>query len=96
VSPLLQANSSLALHKALLQGLGLARIPRFVVGRDLARGRLVQVLPEWDLPEQGIFALITTRDYLPRKTRAFIDLFRDRIGDPPYWERGLSAPSRRA
>jgi DNA-binding transcriptional LysR family regulator len=89
----LQANSSLALRVALMQGLGLARIPAFVVGEDLAQGRLVRVLPEWDLPEQGIFALTTTRDALPRKTRAFIDFFRQRVGSPPYWELGLPSPS---
>jgi DNA-binding transcriptional LysR family regulator len=87
VSGPLQANSSLALHRALLQGLGLARIPRFVVAEDLASGRLVQVLPDWQLPDLGIFAVTTARDYLPRKTRAFIDFFRERVGDPPYWER---------
>lgn len=90
----LQANSSLALHRALLQGLGLARIPRFVVGEDLATGRLVEVLPDWDLPELGIFSVTTARDHLPRKTRAFIDFFRDRLGEPPYWERGLAGPRR--
>lgn len=92
VSGPLQANSSLALRQALLQGLGLARIPRFIVGEDLVHGRLVQVLSDWDLPEQGIHAVTTARDYLPRKTRAFIDFFRDRLGEPPYWERGLSIP----
>ena len=83
----LRANSSLALHQALLQGLGLARVPRFVVGEDLAKGRLVQVLSAWQLPDYGIFALTADRELLPRKTRAFIDFFRDRLGEPPYWER---------
>jgi DNA-binding transcriptional LysR family regulator len=93
VSGPLQANSSLALRDALLQGLGLARIPWFVVGEDLARGRLVRVLPDWDLPAQEVHALTTTREHLPRKTRAFIDHFRGRLGSPPYWERGLAGPS---
>jgi DNA-binding transcriptional LysR family regulator len=86
----------LALQKALRQGLGLARMPLFVVGEDLARGTLVEVLPEWELPELGIFALTTSREQLPRKTRAFIDFFRARIGDPPYWERSAAPPAKRA
>lgn len=89
----LQANSSLALHTALLQGLGLARIPWFIAGKDLREGRLVRVLPDWELPTQGIFAVTAARDYLPRKTIAFIDFFRARIGEPAYWEEGLDAPS---
>lgn len=86
VRALLSANSSLALREAALQGLGIARMPLFVVGEDLAKGRLQQVLPGWELPEQGIFAITTARELQPRKTRAFIDFFRARIGQPHYWE----------
>ncbi len=89
----LQANSSLALRQVLLQGLGIARIPLFVVGEDLHRGLLMRVLPDWELPDQDIQALTTTRDHLPRKTRAFIEFFRSRLGTPPYWEQGLPAPA---
>lgn len=84
----LKANSSLALQRALLDGLGIARIPWFVVGEDLAAGRLVRVLPDWDLPTQGLHAMTSAREHLPLKTRAFIDFLRERIGEPPYWERG--------
>jgi DNA-binding transcriptional LysR family regulator len=91
VSGPLKANSSLALRQALLQGLGVARAPAFVIGEDLAQRRLVRVLPEWHLPDQTIHLLTTARDYVPRKTRAFIDFFRARIGDPPCWEEGLVA-----
>ena len=93
VSGPLQANSSLALRQAVLQGLGLARLPLFSVGDDLAAGRLVRVLPAWAMPEQSIYALHTSRDHLPRKTRAYIDFFRARIGERPYWERGRPPPS---
>ena len=75
----LRANSSLALHRALLQGLGLARIPNFIAADDLASGRLVRVLSGWQLPEQGIYALTLARDYLPAKTRVFIDFLRQRF-----------------
>ncbi|MFO0742857.1 MAG: LysR substrate-binding domain-containing protein [Labilithrix sp.] len=90
----LKVNSSLALHSALHQGLGLARVPWFIVGEDLAKERLVRVLPEWSLAEQGIHAL--TIGSAPRKVRVFIDFLRAQIGDPPYWERGAAATGRRA
>jgi DNA-binding transcriptional LysR family regulator len=75
----LKANSSLALHLAVLQGLGIARMPLFVVHEDLARGRLQRVLPEWELPEQGIFTLTTAREHQPRKTRVFVDALREHL-----------------
>ncbi|WP_373044780.1 LysR family transcriptional regulator [Vulgatibacter sp.] len=83
----LQANSSLALRQAALQGLGIARMPLFAVGEDLASGRLRRVLADWQLPEHGIHAITTAREHLPPKTRAFVDFFRTRIGEPAYWER---------
>lgn len=84
----LQANSSLVLRDAALQGLGIARMPWFVVGEDLAQGRLQRVLAGWSLPEQGIHALTTARGQQPRKTTAFIGFLRARFGEPPYWEAG--------
>lgn len=88
----LQANSSLALREAVLQGLGIARMPLFVVGADLADGRMIRVLPEWDMPEQGIHVVTTAREQQPRKTRAFVEFLRGRFGDPPYWETGAAPP----
>lgn len=84
--PALRVNSSLALQQALGQALGVARMPLFLVGEELRQGRLIRLLPEWRLPELGIFAVTTSRAYQPAKTRAFIDFFKDRLGDPPYWE----------
>lgn len=91
VRPKLKANSSLALHQAVSQGLGIARMPLFVVGNDLARGRLMRVLDGWDLPEAPIQIVTTTRQHQPQKTKAFVEFFRSRLGDPPYWEAGAAS-----
>ena len=80
VSGPVRVNSSLALLAIVRQGLGIARMPRFVVDEDLAAGRLVPVLPEWRLPEQGIHVVTTARGGQPAKTRAFVDFLRARFG----------------
>lgn len=85
-SALLYALSPTAPAGPLPQSLGVARMPLFLVGEELRQGRLIRLLPEWRLPELGIFAVTTSRAYQPAKTRAFIDFFKDRLGDPPYWE----------
>jgi DNA-binding transcriptional LysR family regulator len=46
----LRANNADALAPALWSGLGLAVQPEFTVWKDIAAGRLEQVLPEWSLP----------------------------------------------
>jgi DNA-binding transcriptional LysR family regulator len=81
------ANNSLALRHALLDGLGIARTPRFVVSEDLAAGRLVPLLSEWSAGQYGIHAVTTVREHLPRKTREFVEFLRERIGEPAYWDR---------
>ncbi len=92
VSGPLEANSSLALREAALQGLGIVRMPWFVVGEDLVAGRLVRLLEDWELPGQGIHVLTTSRAHVPPKVRVFTDFLRGRFGEPPYWERGEPPP----
>lgn len=86
----LQANSSLALRQAALQGLGIARLPGFVVDGDLAAGRLQRVLPDWEMPGQGIHVLTSARAHQPPKTRAFVEFLRQRFNVPPCREPGVA------
>jgi len=82
--PLLVNNSEL-LRDAVLQGLGIALLPDFVVADDLEAGHLVRLLPRWKpRPLFGSAAHLVwlpTR-HLPPKTRAFVDFLLGRIGNP--------------
>ena len=82
-----QVNNSEALREALLQGSGIGRIPTFIVGPDLAEGRLVPLLCDYRMPSQDIYAVWPERRYLPTKVRAFIDFLSERIGgQQPVWD----------
>ena len=74
IIPALKTNSSLAIREALLSGAGVAVIPRFVVDRDLAEGRLVPLLAEWRLPDYALFALFTGGRAPPAKLRIFLEM----------------------
>ncbi len=90
----LRINNSETLCTALLDGLGIGRLPTFVAGAHLAAGRLIRVLPEYVLPEQALFAVFPERRHLPMKVRAFVDFLAEWIGkDRPFWdtEAGLDA-----
>ena len=78
-----KANSSLALHAAMLRGAGIALLPAYVVDEDLRRGAAVQVLPE--LAPKGfsgdrLYAVYLENRFLPPKVRVFIDYLLETIG----------------
>jgi DNA-binding transcriptional LysR family regulator len=87
VQPYLIANSSIALREALLAGSGVAPVPTFVVGPDIAAGRLKPLLPGFAMPMQSVFALYPPARHLSPKVRSFVDFLAERYGEAPYWDR---------
>jgi DNA-binding transcriptional LysR family regulator len=85
------ANSVELVRQLTLGGLGIGALPPILVREDLAAGRLVRVLPEWNNDgSQPIYVVYPSRDHLPRKVRVFVDLLTARVtsstvnGTPPY------------
>ncbi|HWP18515.1 MAG TPA: LysR substrate-binding domain-containing protein [Burkholderiaceae bacterium] len=68
-----QARQPDTLLAAALAGLGLAALPRVVMEEALAHGRLVQVLPGWQLPSAVLWALVAQRRYLPAAVRVVLE-----------------------
>jgi DNA-binding transcriptional LysR family regulator len=66
-------NDSLALKQAALEGLGILVQPAYVVQADIEAGRLVEVLPDWQLQPLTMNVAFPTRTHLPARTRLFID-----------------------
>ncbi len=77
VNSILQANNGDVLREAAIAGMGVILQPDFLLEDALADGRLVRVLPEWDVPTIGIFAVYTSRSHLAPKVRSFIDYLVD-------------------
>lgn len=81
------SNNGEVLLAAALGGNGIAELPTFIAGPDIAAGRLVVVLPEMSPPPLGIHAVYAPNRYLAAKTRAFIDFLSQRFGRAPAWDR---------
>lgn len=82
-----QANNSEALHDAILQGLGIGRLPTFVAGPDIKSGKLVQLFPEYKMAQYTFYAVFLERQYMPAKVRVFLDFSIDYFGGTlPYWD----------
>lgn len=67
-------DTTLAVREAVRQGIGLSVLPDYALDDDLATGRLIQVLPQWHLPEGGIHAVFPSARFRPVKVRAFVDV----------------------
>jgi DNA-binding transcriptional LysR family regulator len=82
----LSSNNGDVLRDAAVQGIGIANLPTFIVGQDVAAGRLQLVLPDNRPADLSIHALYAPNRYLAAKTRVFIDFLVDRFGKSPSWD----------
>lgn len=77
----LSADSAQALLAFTLAGSGVALLPEWLVQTDLAEKRLVQILPDYHFPTQGIYAVYPDARHVSAKVRAFIDFLRESVGE---------------
>ena len=85
VAACLSSNNGDTLRDAALKGIGIARLPSFIVGADIAAGRLLVVLPDFPPQDVTIHALYAPNRFLAAKSRVFIDFLVERFGRP-VWE----------
>ena len=88
----LTANSPELLARIAARGAGIAGSSLTFAEPYLRTGELVRVLPEWDLPAAGGWAVFPGRRLMPAKTRAFLDLMEEVCRERGQREPGLSAP----
>ncbi|MGF6772109.1 DNA-binding transcriptional LysR family regulator [Paraburkholderia sp. GAS199] len=72
-STAIAANNTEMLRQFALLGMGVAILPSYLIGRDLAAGRLVALLDDYHLPKIEITIAYPSRLHLPAKVRTFID-----------------------
>ncbi|TWT12784.1 LysR family transcriptional regulator [Reyranella sp. CPCC 100927] len=75
-------NTSSAARTFAISGAGLSVLPDSMIEDDIATGRLVPLLPSWNLPEGGVHAVYPATRYPPAKVRLFIDFLRTRLARP--------------
>ncbi|MFG1300873.1 LysR substrate-binding domain-containing protein [Xanthobacter sp. V3C-3] len=86
VSGELAISSGLAIRQAAQDGLGLALLPDWLVGRDLVAGTLVDVFPAHDVTatsfDTAAWLLYASRQYVPKKVRLMTQFLRERLTGP--------------
>lgn len=76
VDPAVRVGNSLVLRDLLIAAQGIGTLPDFVSNAPEARGDLVRVLPDWELPAPEIFAVTASRLGMDAKVTAFLDHLR--------------------
>jgi len=89
------------LHRAAMDGAGIAVLSRTLIAPELASGRLVHLLPDWLFGRFTVFAALPSRKIVPRKTRTLLEFLATSIpggngGAPAFAPRpGVPRPNRR-
>ena len=83
----LRVNNGLVMRDAAVAGVGIALLPTFLVGPELARG-VLRTIEVGTTPESAdIFVAYPSARSASAKVRALIEALRSAFGNPPYWER---------
>jgi DNA-binding transcriptional LysR family regulator len=72
-SPRLVSEDLLVLREAVLAGYGIADLPPSIFKNEIADGRLIRLLPEWQLPEVSMYMMYPSRQGLPVAVRMLVD-----------------------
>ena len=87
----LRVNDDDVLSRVVMNGLGIAILPTFIIGRELQAGSLQSVLSDFVPLERRIYSVHLPNIHLPAKVRGFIDFLQARIGPVPYWDRATDS-----
>lgn len=77
--PIMHSNSGDTCRAMALDHQGVVLQPTFLVGRDLAEGTLIELMPEFHAQELGIYAIYPTRKHVSPKVRALIEFLVERF-----------------
>ncbi|WP_312837455.1 LysR substrate-binding domain-containing protein, partial [Atlantibacter hermannii] len=77
IAPRLSTDSLYAVRETVLAGLGVGIVSAWIVASDLAQGRLVQVLPQWQAAPLPVWLVYPYSRYYPARLRKFLDLMRE-------------------
>jgi DNA-binding transcriptional LysR family regulator len=82
VSGPITMNTSSGLHRAARSGAGIVMMPDALVQEDLQSGRLVALLPDYQLPSRPMHLMYAQDRYRSPKLRSFVEFAMQRWGRP--------------
>jgi len=87
----LRGTSAEALLPTVLEGLGITELPEFIATQYLSDRQLEPILPDWRLPEGGLYFVTPTARARPAKVSALADFLIAALTDARWSKRMLRA-----
>ncbi len=91
ISEALSVNDGDVLRQWALAGKGLMLRSEWHVADDLAAGTLQRVLPDWQVADADVVALVPHRNGMPMRLRAFLNFLQDHFRPTPPWRMAPAA-----
>ena len=91
----LTSNSVRLTREAILAGMGIAYLPRFLLADDLAAKRVTAVLTEYVSERLPLYVIFPKGHYVLAKVKAFVDFLTKAINEKPAQVNGQAARSAR-
>jgi DNA-binding transcriptional LysR family regulator len=88
VRSIMQTNNGDTVRTAALAGLGIVRLPTFMVGEDVRQGGLVPLLTGYRMSEIDVLAVYPSRRHLSAKVRVMVDFLVHAFHGTPPWDKG--------
>lgn len=85
IDPTLVSNDGEVVRQWAVQGKGIMVRSEWDVADALKSGKLVQLLPEWQLSSADVVALVPQRKGMSARVKAFIDLVNQHFSPAPPW-----------
>jgi len=73
----LEVHSLASAKSAVVEGLGVQHLPNSEIETEIAHGDLIEVLPQWSLPELGVYAVWPDIGPQKKLTRRLIDFMKN-------------------
>ncbi|QJQ03634.1 LysR family transcriptional regulator [Herbaspirillum rubrisubalbicans] len=80
----ISANEVTVLLQAVLAGVGIGHMPAYMVAPLVASGQLVQLLPEYEPLQLGMYGVYASRKHMPATLRTMLDFLAQRFAGQPF------------
>ncbi|HWW05374.1 LysR family transcriptional regulator [Collimonas sp.] len=85
VEPILSSNDGEVIHQWALYGKGIMIRSEWDVAENLRRGKLVTLLPQWNIAPADVIALVPQRKGMSARVKQFIEYVSRQFGPVPPW-----------